>query len=459
MTPASSASRLRSCYRRWRPEILLAAIVLLLAGPIVQPRLDQQQSRLALTAAIWDDGTFVLDRYEAQLGVDRAVRDGHLYSDKAPGQPVLAIPAYALYRGLGGDPAIDEGVFGNLGLWATSLLTSVVPAILLVVLMRRLALRVAPERATVAALAMATATMLLPFATQLFAHLLTAVLVLSAYLLLVREETAKVRLLAAGLLTGTAVAVEYPAALLAVVLLAAATGRHRLGARWFVAGTVIPGALLAAHHWAAFGGPLRFSYRYSQFTEHQSGVLGVDWPSLSLLGEVLYGDRGLFALTPLVLVGIVGAALVASGNGAGRCHGVVALAMIGTLLLVQAGWANAWGGNSPGPRYLVPALPFLVVGVARAWCRWPLLTAAVTFFSVATMTLATFTFPLLPPEEPSALGAWLDRLADGKTATSVLSMHWGEWALVLPPLAALAVAVALLTRPGADPRPAARFTS
>lgn len=133
--------------------------------------------------------------------------------------------------------------------------------------------------------------------------------------------------------------------------------------------------------------------------------------------------------------------------------------MIGTLLLVQVGWANAWGGNSPGPRYLVPALPFLVVGVAWAWCRWPLLTAAVTAFSVATMTLATFTFPLLPPEEPSPLGAWLDRLAEGKTATSVLSMHWGEWALVPPPLAALAVAVALLRRPGADSRPASCFTS
>ena len=59
---------------------------------------------LALTAAIWDDGTLVLDRYEAQLSVDRAVRDGHLYSDKAPGQPLLAVPFYAMYRGVGGEP-------------------------------------------------------------------------------------------------------------------------------------------------------------------------------------------------------------------------------------------------------------------------------------------------------------------------------------------------------------------
>lgn len=454
---------LREWYGRWRPEVLLALVVVLLTAPIVQPRADQQESRLALTAAIWDDGTVRLDRYEPVLGVDRAVRNGHLYSDKAPGQPILAIPAYAAYRALGGEPAIRTGETENVALWTSSLLTSVLPAVLLVVMMRRLALRIAPERATAAALAMSAGTLLLPFGTQLFGHVLAAALVFGAYLLLVSDDRAGPRqLAAAGLLAGVAVAVEYPTALLALVLAIVASVRHDRGLFWFTAGALCPAPLLAAYHWAAFGGPLDLGYDHSQFEVHESGVRGVQAPSVARLGEVLFGERGLFLLTPLVLLAVVGAVILVRERGRGaagrgpswqgaapRFHAIVALAMVGSLLLVQAGWSNAWGGASPGPRYVVPALPFLVVGVARIWQWWSRFTVAAVAFSIATMMLATFTWPLVSRHDPSALETWISFLLDGHTATSVLTTHWGGWALALPLLGALAVAarVAVVTGP------------
>src|SRR5919201_6305238 len=45
------------------------------------------------------------------------------------------------------------------------------------------------------------------------------------------------------------------------------------------------------------------------------------------------------------------------------------------LLWLAAGYFDPLGGLSPGPRYFVPALPFLALGLADAYGRWPRATA------------------------------------------------------------------------------------
>ena len=88
--------------------MLLAVVVLLVTAPVLQPLMAQQASRYALTAALWDGQTITVDAYDHLLSVDRAERDGRVYSDKAPGQPLLAVPAYAAYRALGGHPNLVQ---------------------------------------------------------------------------------------------------------------------------------------------------------------------------------------------------------------------------------------------------------------------------------------------------------------------------------------------------------------
>src|SRR5512147_103924 len=58
-------------------------------------------SRWALTAAIVERGSFEIQPEITLLGdriIDVAMVDGKLYSDKAPGGSLLAVPAYALAR-------------------------------------------------------------------------------------------------------------------------------------------------------------------------------------------------------------------------------------------------------------------------------------------------------------------------------------------------------------------------
>src|ERR671933_1832665 len=58
-----------------------------------------QNSRLDLSRALVERGTLQIDAYADNTG-DKAVFDGHAYSDKAPGQALAAVPPVALGVGL-----------------------------------------------------------------------------------------------------------------------------------------------------------------------------------------------------------------------------------------------------------------------------------------------------------------------------------------------------------------------
>lgn len=438
----------------------LAAVVVLVTLPLLQPLMAQQASRYALTAAIVDDATVRLDAYAHFLSVDHARHDGHLYSDKAPGQPVWGVPAYAAYRALGGSPAAEttESV-GDLGLWAVSVWSAALPAALLAPGMRRLALRAVPGRpaaAGAAALSLALGTLLLPFATQLFGHVLAATLGLGAWLCGTGRPSRR-RWLAAGALAGAAVTVEYPMILVAVVVLvgtvwhavraaaappvAAPTAGLRAAVRagaWVLAGGVPFGLALAAYHWAVFGGPLAFPYQFGGFAAHREGLVGAQLPDGAGLATVLLSERGLLTLTPIVAVGALGlVAAVRRGaaargaargdargaaRGAARGDAVAALVVLAGLVALMAGWPTSdYGGASPGPRYVVPALPWLAGGTALAWASRARIAAAVaTAVGAAAMLLATLTLPLVPAGE-SAVGWWWERATSGDWAPTLVT--------------------------------------
>src|SRR5258708_7519422 len=72
-----------------------------------------QNSRFALVRAILERHTLRIDDYQAHTG-DRALWQGHYYSDKAPGASLVALAPVAVARGLsraiGADPESFRGI-------------------------------------------------------------------------------------------------------------------------------------------------------------------------------------------------------------------------------------------------------------------------------------------------------------------------------------------------------------
>ena len=80
---------------------------------------------------------------------------------------------------------------------------------------------------------------------------------------------------------------------------------------------------------------------------------------------------------------LVGTCCSAAAAGAPRQRDVGALAV--AYFIYNAGYWLPFGGGSPGPRFLIPALPFLALGWAVAYRRLPALTLALAIPSVLLM--------------------------------------------------------------------------
>ena len=102
----------------------------------------------------------------------------------------------------------------------------------------------------------------------------------------------------------------------------------------------------------------------------------------------------LFAASP-VLVFAFAFALPELRRGR-RLEIAVGLSIFLSYLAMNASF-NAWhGGFAFGPRYLVPAIPFVAFGLVPAFHRWPRVTAAAAAASIAVCLAATAIDPMPP---------------------------------------------------------------
>lgn len=353
------------------PAAALAILLVVVVGPLVQIATAQPLVRFAQTAALVEHGSLRVDPYQETLLVDRVDFEGHVYSDKAPLQAFLAVPVYAAGKAVGMGSADVVRPSGNLGLWWMTLWSSTLPAAGLVLLMHRACRRVSPGAATPAVAALAFGTLLLPFAGELYGHVLCALLAYGAWTLIDDGPIRWWTVPAAGALAGASVSVEYPMVLVALILAVAVLvlrGVRALG--HFCLGAVPFGAFLLWYHWAAFGDPLTDPYRLKpQHADASAAVTGLPRPAQAV--EVLLGSRGLWLFAPVTAVGVIGLVLLwKRGPGPARPSAAVGLAVFVALWAMQSGWSNPWGGEMPGPRYMIAALPFLAPGVAAVGERW-----------------------------------------------------------------------------------------
>jgi hypothetical protein len=439
---ASASPRSSGTSRVALREILLALTLFLVYGFFQHAPAWNENSRYDLVLALVDDRTTVIDPYHLNTG-DKAFFDGHYYSDKAPGSSFLAVPTYALMRAVGGLFDIDY-FEPSVVIQAFVFTASTAPTVVLALLLLRFLRAYVDEWWAIAiTLAYALGSIAFPFATMYFGHAATTFFLFAAFYLLWRDGSrgSGWRTIAAGFLAGWAVLVDLAALLGVAALLCYALTRGRSAPLLMIIGAIPPAVMLLAYNWISFGGPLSSGYTNlanSTFSAGMSqGLLGVTLPTPAALNEILFGGRGLLRLS--LWFGLAPLGLWAARRRAVRAEvalcGLICLAFV----VFNAGYYLPIGGASPGPRFLLPALPFAAVLVALAPAS-RYVTALLAAVSVGLVGLATATIPNANEAATQPLtDIWLPMFVAGRLADTTAWLRWG-----LPgalPLALLALGI------------------
>ena len=329
--------------------------------------------------------------------------DGHFHPNKPPGASLLAVPVYFLAHWIerlaGVNP--DHWWVITVNSWLVSVFTVGLVSALGVVAFIRLAGTMFPgmQAAVLAAAAVfACGTTFFPFATLFFDHNLTAVLLLTAF------ATARAdRPLASGVWSGVAAVTNYlaaiPGAMFGLYLLLKKGRPNWRSAILFTAG-VLPSLVgLLTYNTVALGSPftLNTSFQNPAFKEIAPAFLGMftapSWFAAVVITVTPW--RGLFWLSPVLLLSLV-AMFGWWRKGVFRAErwiiGGVALFFFG----INTCFNGFHGGFAAGPRYLIPAIPFLCLPLVPAFVHWRWAAMILGAVSVMQNSLLTATDALNP---------------------------------------------------------------
>jgi hypothetical protein len=349
-----------------------------------------QGVRLAELHAVVLEHTLRIDHYISYTG-DRALIDGHYYSEKAPAMALAALPAFAatvaIEKLAGLDP--DQQPGRRIAEWvATALSAGVLAALGGVAFFGLIAARADALTATLSTFALFLGSITFPYATSLFAHAGTIGL-LSIALWGVLGAVTPRRDVIAGIAAGLAVASEYPAILpgIAIGLYLASLDLKRM-LRYGLA-TLPAAALILLNNYAISGSPLKFSYGSNPLFPEINAVnaYGFNLPDLAALRAVLWGEyRGLLFWSPVMAMAIPGFYFLFRRD---RRVAIMTAAACVMILLQVSAFYTWFGGNAIGPRYLAPALPFFALAAACGIKQFPEMGMILTVVSIGMMLMVT----------------------------------------------------------------------
>jgi hypothetical protein len=288
-----------------------------------------------------------------------------------PGQAIACAPWYAVGQyvlaRLPGVPADDTDL---IVAFASCLSSATFAALTVVFFFLILAGVGIPLRAALFATAMlGLATPIFAYSGWLFSEPLSAaIFIFAAWLLFTRDQalpSAKIASIA-GLILGLATLVR-PTNILAVAIFPLAIlAQHRKAALRPVftlcAASAIGVAILLAQNAVLFGSP--FSFGYPAAAEGAKQLNRFDTPLLTgLYGFLFSPGKSVFVFAPPIILALAGIAALWR-----RHRGLAALAVLFPLidLFFFAKYSQWEGGYCVGPRYLVPALVFLCLGLGPA---------------------------------------------------------------------------------------------
>lgn len=326
-----------------------------------------------VTRAMVEEGSVAMSYNVHGMEAHRGV-DGRYYAPYGIGQALYSIPFYLIGRAIESRAGISAGKPEAVRKAVVVLGSAVAAAMAVwVAFLFAAALTGEARAAAKTALALGFATLLWPYAKFGFnAPLATLCLLAGAYGgWLAAHGGGALALVAAGAGIGGALLVRHELALGAVPIVALLWLTHpnrriELVRRLIVFGTPVlaAAAVTLYYNYARFGNPLDAGY-----LRDDTIGFGSFWEGL--VGLLVSPGRSLFLYSPVTLAGVVALA------GLWRRNRSLAVLCGGQVLVLLAFYASLpyWdGGKSYGSRYLVPALPFLVLPLVF-WFRdgspWP----------------------------------------------------------------------------------------
>jgi hypothetical protein len=372
-------------------------------------------SRADLVYAVGDKGVLTIDDYHQNTGdkacfpgpydLETDTCTGHYYTDKSIGPSLVALPFYVVFKGIAALPPIQnfiqsgrgigsmgdtlnpdgegvrpEAVQELLALTFISFFATSVPSAILGVVVFLFAARFARKDsyAFLIGLIYGLGTIAFPYSNVLYQHQIATFGIFVGFYLLWRViyENANLRWLwLVGVLFSLVVITEYPVVIPLGILFIWAAIRmpSRLALYRVVLGAIPLGLIFAGYNLAIFGTPMPVGYEYSTLWQdvHQQGFLSITMPSVAtFLGLTVSPFRGLFFLSPILLLGFVGLWYAWKHQSADRSLLIVLSLVITFFLLFYSSSIMWWGGSTVGPRYLTPMVPFLALPMIFAFNHW-----------------------------------------------------------------------------------------
>ncbi len=339
----------------------------------------QQVTRFGLALAL-SEGRVEIDRF-ADLTVDIASYDGHLYADKPPGLSLLAVPAVVAAKAALGLPAeawpLTQQQFYLL-MKAATVSTIGVLAALAATVLYLLALRLGASEAgaLLASCALALGTPFLPWSTAFFAHVATGSVLLLAVGLVIWARGQERRWVSPvlGLLLGFELTIDLLAgpAVALIALFYVLDNREAWLAR--LVGGLVGGLIglmpLLVYNQLAFDSPFRLGYsQVVGFEGMKQGLFGLTAPSPAVALEILFGlHRGLLPLAPILLLVPIGWRVMWQRPDLRTLVGL-SIGVAACFVPLNASYFYWDGGSSTGPRHLIAMLPLLAIALAFVWPR------------------------------------------------------------------------------------------
>jgi hypothetical protein len=395
-----------------RDAIIFFCLLLFCFSYFYQVEGWNENSRFNLIFALIEEGHLEIDNYidaPANYTRDVAYNNGHFYSDKAIGPALIGTVIYIplnWIRQTFSYPSVhlSKKIITNLVIGLPSAIVGGLLFIFTYYLSKN------RFQAFWITLSLTLGTMIFPFSTTFFSHVLTASLLFCGFLMIFylgetpQKKRKPIFFLIIGFLFGLALISDFPSTFIIIILVIYYfykvywTAQNKIfpNILFPIIGAAIPILFQLTYNKLCFGGFFSFGYNNEYIASfqdtHSQGVLGITLPDLrALFYMVVHPSMGLIWQSPFILLTFIGLLPIIKSNRK-KPELLFSGLITGLYIIIMSGaYNNWWGGAAFGARHIIPVLLFFSIPLSYIPKRSNWILPVLGIISIGQMLLVTST--------------------------------------------------------------------